>query len=188
VGRIPGVLVWTGLLQGTLQKGDALDPPAPHHPPLGQRGSEPERGRRIVVQRPGQPVVDRGVLSVQPQHRRFLAAADSHLSRGLLGHVQGVDSQRDRRVVLLVGLPELVEAKAAQRVEHQVPGPAIGPGCRRHQQRAVDQPQYRLASLGPGYGFGGVQGERARKYRQPPEHPLLGLAEQLVAPLDRGFQ
>jgi hypothetical protein len=95
----------------------------------------------------------------------LFSAADGHLSRGLLGHVQGVDSQSGSRFVFLARLAQTVKAVAAQRLEHQVPGPAVRPGCGRHQQRAADQPQHRLAGLGPGCRFGGVQGERAREYR-----------------------
>jgi hypothetical protein len=52
----------------------------------------------------------------------------------------------------------------------------------------VDQAQHCWPGVSPGHGLGGVQGEWAREGGQPPENALLGLAEQLVAPVDRGFQ
>ena len=43
--------------------------------------------------------------------------------------------------------------------------------------------QHRRLGGGPGDRLGGVQGERAREDRQPPEYPPLILVEQLIAPV-----
>ena len=84
---------------------------------------------------------------------------------------------------LLAGLGEPVQAVGAQALQHHVAGPAIRTGPRRHQQRAVDQMQHSQLGGGPGDRRCTLQGERAREDCQPPEHLLLMLIEQLVAPV-----
>ena len=73
---------------------------------------------------------------------------------------------------------------ATQGIQHQVPGPAIRPGPRRGQQRAVHQAQHPRPGGGAGDCLGTLQGERRREHRNLAEDPLLLFAEQLVTPLN----
>ena len=92
------------------------------------------------------------------------------------------------RSVLLAGLGSQLSPVGAQRLQHEVQGPAIPAGSRRGQQRAVHQPQYRRPGVRSGHGLGAVQGERPGKHRHGTERPLLALIQQLVAPFHGGGQ
>ena len=162
--------------------------PAAQPPPPAQRVRQPHSEHRVAGDGPGQHLAGGGVLGVQPPGRGGLAAAGLQPGRGLLGHPQRVGGQRGGYGVLLAGLGAQSRPVGSQRFQHHVPGPAIDPGARRDQQRAVHQPQHREPAVRPGDRLGALQRERPREHRQRPERPPLILVQQLIAPFHRGGQ
>ena len=104
-----------------------------------------------------------GVFGVQPPGGGQLPGAGLQPGRGLLGHLQRMPGQRGRGRMLLAGLGQPLQPVGAQGLQHQVAGPAIGPGAGRGEQRAVNQVQHRRLGDGPGDRLGGIQRERAGK-------------------------
>ena len=162
--------------------------PAAQQPPRRQRDRQPQRAGRVVLHGPAQHLAHRGVLGIQQAGRGHLPAAGLQPGRGLIGHSQRVPSQGRGRSGILARRGQQPGPVGAQRLQHHIPGPAIGAGPRRDQQRAVHQVQHRRPGPGPGDRLGGLQGERPREHRDPAEHPPLVLIEQLVAPLHGGRQ
>jgi hypothetical protein len=107
---------------------------------------------------------------------------------GLLRHLGRIRGEGDADLRFLAGLGQQPGRVSAQRLEHRIPGPAIGPGTRRKHQRTVDQPQHHPSGLRLRNRLGRVEGERSGKCRQRTEDPLLGGIQELVAPPDRGGQ
>ena len=137
---------------------------------------------------PGQHLGHGGVLGIQPPGRGRLPLDGLQPRRGLPGHPRRPPGQGDLGRVLLPGPGQQPGAVAAQRLQHRVPPPAIGPFPRRDQQRAVHQMQHHLPGARPGDRLGRLQRERPREHRHRPEHPPLILAQQPVAPLHRRRQ
>jgi hypothetical protein len=132
----------------------------------------------------------RVVASSASSHRAasHLPGAGLQPRRGLLSDPQCVSGQRGLGPLLFPGLGQQPAPVGAQRLQHHVPGPAIGVGPGRHQQRAVHQVQHRRPSAGPGHRLGGLERERSREHRDLAEDLLLGLTQQPVAPLHSGRQ
>ena len=147
--------------------------PAPQVPPGRQRNRQPQRDGRVVLHRPGQDLVHRRILGVQPSDSGQLPSAGRQAGRGLLGHLQRVLGQRGGGGVLLARLGQQPGPVGTQRLQHDVPGPAIRAGPRRNDQRAVHQLQHHRAGAWPGDCVGGLQRERAGEHRQRAEHPPL---------------
>ena len=137
---------------------------------------------------PGEHLPRGGILGVQPAGRGRFPRAGLQPRGGLPGHPERVPGQGRLGLLLLARLGELPGPVGAQRLQHHIPEPAIRPGLRRGQQRAVHQMQHRRARARPGVGLGGLQREGPREHRHHPEYPPLVLIEQLVAPLHRGGQ
>ena len=184
----PPAAAGLGAVCGLAQQRVLAGQPAPQLPPRRQGDRQPQRHGRIMVQRPGQHLPRGGILGVQPAGRGRFPWAGLQPRGGLPGHPQRVPGQGRLGLLLLARLGELPGPVGAQRLQRHIPEPAIRPGLRRAQQRAVHQMQHRRSGVRPGDGLGGLQREGPREHRHHPEYPPLALLEQLVAPLHRGGQ
>ena len=141
-----------------------------------------------MVQGPGQRLACRGLLGIQPPRRGQLAGTGLQRRGGLLRHLERVPGQSGCGIGVFARLGQEPVPIGSQRLQHHVPEPAIRIRPRRYQQRAIHQAQHRRPGARPPHRLGGLQSERPREHRHRPEHPPLGLIEQLVAPLHRSCQ
>jgi len=141
-----------------------------------------------MVQGPGQRLACRGLLGIQPPRRGQLAGTGLQRRGGLLRHLERVPGRSGCGIGVFARLGQEPVPIGSQRLQHHVPEPAIRIRPRRYQQRAIHQAQHRRPGARPPHRLGGLQSERPREHRHRPEHPPLGLIEQLVAPLNGGGQ
>ena len=112
-----------------------------------------QRSLLVVFQRPPQRLLHRGVLGVQPPGGCQLPVPGCQAFRGLARHLQRMLAERSGSARFLPGFRKQARPVGAQGLEHDVPGPPVGTVAGRHNQRAVDQVQYRRACIGSGDRF-----------------------------------
>ena len=141
-----------------------------------------------MLHRPVQRVAQGDVLGVQLPQASRLPGAGVQAGGGLFGHLGRVSGQRGGDFAVLAGLGQQAAPVGAQRLQHDVPGPAVRPDPWRDQQRAVHEPRHGRPGTWPGHRLGPVQGEGAGERRDRAERLPVGFVQQLIAPPNRGGQ
>ena len=162
-----------GVLGGRGQHRRLADQAAPDAPQRRLAQREPQRRAGVVLHRPVQRVAQGDILGVQPPQAGRLPGAGVQADGSLFGHLGRVSGQRGGDLAVLADLGQQAGPVGAQRLQHDVPGPAVLTGLWRDQQRAVHQPRHGRPGPGSGHRLGPVQGEGAGERREGAERPLL---------------
>ena len=174
------------MLHGRPQQRLPVHRASPQPPPWSQPHGQAQRGGRLVVQSPDHGMAGDGLFGVKPPGGGQFAGCTLHAGQGLVHHADGIPGHRGPGLLEFPGILQPIKAISTQGFQHEITGPAVRPDPGRCQQGTVHQPQHGWPCVLPGDRFGGFQRERSRKYRDPPEHPTISFAEQLIAPVGGG--
>jgi hypothetical protein len=184
----PGHFEGLGAPLAPLAEVTAVRPVAPERPGQPQRVRPVVLGSVVRIQGPAQrgpQVVVLGVEPAQPGHH----VRARQRGRRPLGQVQVPRGVRPPGFPGLRAGLELLGAVFADRLQQVHPRPARR-AARRGGDRHPDQvPGHQGGEAGhgvhPAHGLGRVEGAAAGEHAQLAEQPLLGRAQQFVAPGDR---